>query len=638
MIKILTSYVFSESDFTICIGNTMNNILLILTISLTLIACGGSNKKETAPPPSSPEPITLAQVNDYQLQDTQVLLSQITTQLQGLTIEDFFEQAYLTIVDRNVESAISDGKFDNIDIDTVNLNDISDESVQQVTEIEKLLLQLLETYDRASLSKENRLSYDVYQAHLKNQIEWAQFQNYSFPASYGFFGWPGGSEGFFTRNFTITNKDQAELYLTLLNQLGRRFSQIEKLLETRRVAGIVEPKVTFSYSQSQIAEYASLAITNTSYYQTFHNQVSALSNITTAEKQKFTEKLSLIIQQKVLPAYHALATKMSGMMNESPENIGFGQYQGGKEFYDFSLRFYTSSQLSSDEVHQLGLDELARIHAEMNVLFNQLGYPENESLTELLTRTDIDGGIIAADQSKAFYENIIEQAYALLPTAFSTLPVQEVIVVGGASGGYYVPGSDDGSRPGAFYAGTVNDLPYSTMPTLAYHEAVPGHHLQIALANELDLPLFRRKINVTSFVEGWGLYAERLAFDLGWYEQDLYGNLGRLQYEAMRAARLVIDTGIHDKGWTYDQANQFHIENVGFNGSIARYSVWPGQAAAYMTGMLKILELREQAKQQLGGLYDIKDFHDAVIGQGSMPLYILENVVENYIAEKLAEN
>ena len=173
------------------------------------------------------------------------------------------------------------------------------------------------------------------------------------------------------------------------------------------------------------------------------------------------------------------------------------------------------------------------------------------------------------------------------------------------------------------------------MPTLAYHEAVPGHHLQIALANELDLPLFRKKGNFTSFIEGWGLYAERLAKDANWYENDAIGDLGRLQFEAMRAARLVVDTGIHSKGWSYNQADQFHIDNVGFAGAIARYSVWPGQATAYMTGMLKILELRQKAQDELGDAYDIREFHDAVIGNGSMPLNVLTKVVENYIADTL---
>jgi uncharacterized protein (DUF885 family) len=253
----------------------------------------------------------------------------------------------------------------------------------------------------------------------------------------------------------------------------------------------------------------------------------------------------------------------------------------------------------------------------------------------LLARVDVDGGTIRGGEAVAFFENIIAEAYAELGDTFSTLPMREVVVIGGDTGGYYIRASDDGSRPGAFYAQTNNDLPYATMPTLAYHEAIPGHHLQIALAQELDLPTFRKNLNFTSFVEGWGLYAERLAKDLGWYEFDAYGDLGRLRFEAMRAARLVLDTGIHAKGWTFEQAQAFNRENVGDNGSIARYSVSPGQASAYMTGMLKILALREHAQNELGDLYDIRDFHAAAVGNGSMPLDLLDGVIETYIAATL---
>ena len=205
---------------------------------------------------------------------------------------------------------------------------------------------------------------------------------------------------------------------------------------------------------------------------------------------------------------------------------------------------------------------------------------------------------------------------------------------------YYAPPSADGIRPG-YYSVNLHQpqtRPKYEMEVLSVHESVPGHHLQIALANELDIPLFRQKIRFTSFIEGWALYAERLAKDAAWYENDIYGDLGRLQFEAMRAARLVVDTGIHNKGWSFEKANQFHLANVGYSGSIARYSVLPGQATAYMTGMLKILSLRQLAQTQLGELYNIKEFHSVVLGNGAIPLNILQTVVNEYIADKLAEN
>jgi uncharacterized protein (DUF885 family) len=199
----------------------------------------------------------------------------------------------------------------------------------------------------------------------------------------------------------------------------------------------------------------------------------------------------------------------------------------------------------------------------------------------------------------------------------------------------------DGSRPGAFYAKASGSEEYYGMPTLAYHEAVPGHHTQIALALEFDLPSFRRGSHFTAYVEGWALYAERLMWELGVYDDDPYGNLGRLQFEAFRAARLVVDTGIHAKGWTFDEAVDFMTENTGFERDIinvdfevSRYIAWPGQALAYKIGMNKILEMRQIAEQQLGEQFDLKEFHNVVLGHGAVPLEILERVVQEYTDSK----
>lgn len=618
----------------------MKKILFVTLISLAQIACGGSSSSDnsaTTPTPIVPPPsITLPDVSDYTLANTDTLLSEITGQLQAASIDDFFAQAYEITSLRNHESLISDGAFELIDANSAQLSNISDAFNEQSKAIYQLILQQLENYDRASLSQSQQISYDVYQAELAAKIQWIDFKDFEYPATYGFFGWPGSTETFFTQAFTFTDKVQADIYLTLLNQLGRRFEQIETLLDNRKAAGVIEPTVTLNYSQGLVAGIANSAASATSYYQAFNTQLTALTNVSDADKATLRETALLIINEKVIPAYTSLASKMSALASEAPSQIGFGQFPGGKEFYDFTLNYYTSGNLTAEQIHQLGIDELARIHSEMRTLFDQLGYPQNESIAQLYSRVNNDAEIIPANQTKATYEALIADAYLELPKLFNTLPQQEVIVVGGTSGGYYIAGSDDGSRPGAFYANTSQDSPYTTMPTLAYHEAVPGHHLQIALANELDLPLFRKKGNFTSFIEGWGLYAERLAKDANWYENDPIGDLGRLQFEAMRAARLVVDTGIHSKGWSYNQADQYHIENVGFNGAIARYSVWPGQATAYMTGMLKILELRQKAQDELGDAYDIREFHDTVIGNGSMPLNVLTTVVENYIANTLA--
>ena len=239
------------------------------------------------------------------------------------------------------------------------------------------------------------------------------------------------------------------------------------------------------------------------------------------------------------------------------------------------------------------------------------------------------------------YEGIIDLAEQNLDQAFDIFPSADVVVVPDESGGYYIAPSFDGSRPGAFYAGTTTNQPWFPMRSLAYHEAVPGHHTQIAIAMDQDLPGFRKSARVTAFVEGWALYAERLAWELGWHDSDPYSNLGRLQYEALRAARLVMDTGIHSLGWSFNQAAQFNVDNIGWSigasqGAAGRYSVWPGQATAYMVGMLQILDERQRAMDELGALFDLKGFHRALLSNGAVPLSLLHSVVDRYIADALA--
>jgi uncharacterized protein (DUF885 family) len=214
-----------------------------------------------------------------------------------------------------------------------------------------------------------------------------------------------------------------------------------------------------------------------------------------------------------------------------------------------------------------------------------------------------------------------------------------VVVEAGPAGDYYNPPAIDGSRPGIFYAKVTGSKEKFAMPTLAYHETIPGHHFQIAIAQELSLPALRKDIGFTAYTEGWALYAERLVYELGFYRDDPYGNIGRLQAEAFRAARLVVDTGIHAKKWSYDQAVKFMVDNTGLprrtvETEVARYVVWPGQATAYEIGMLKILELRQRAMDALGDNFDLKEFHRVVLGNGALPLEILEQVVDEWIAAK----
>jgi uncharacterized protein (DUF885 family) len=294
--------------------------------------------------------------------------------------------------------------------------------------------------------------------------------------------------------------------------------------------------------------------------------------------------------------------------------------------------------MTADQIHELGLQEVERLRNEIRSEFDKLGYPQDKGFEDLFYRVAQEGGYLSGAEIAKGYEAILDQIDQKLDTVFDLRPKAKLVIIRDPVGGFYVPPAIDGSRPGAFYANVTGTIPKFGMPTLAYHEGAPVHHYQIALAQELNIPLFQKVGNFTAYVEGWGLYAEQLTWEMGLYQDDPYGNLGRLQLELLRAMRLVADTGIHAKKWTYDQAVEYLMDNGGLSEGwaqteVTRYLVIPGQATAYKIGMLKILELRQKAKDQLGPRFDIKQFHNAVLGHGQLPLAVLEQVVEEYIAE-----
>ena len=317
------------------------------------------------------------------------------------------------------------------------------------------------------------------------------------------------------------------------------------------------------------------------------------------------------------------------------------------------LRNQTSTDLTPDEIHNLGLSEVTRIQQEMRAVFDELGYPQDSDLGELMDRAIQDGGYydISSNSGKErliqAYEELLEGADQRLDDFFNIRPQGEVVVIGHPDfgvGGYYVSAPMDGSRPAAFHTGIGGSRAYKfNMPTVAYHEAIPGHHFQIAIAQEMDLPLFRNDVVLNSYAEGWALYAEMLAWEMGLYDDNPYGNIGRLHLELLRAVRLVTDTGIHAMRWSREEAKAYMNEALGdpsgrWSHEVDRYIVLPAQATGYKIGMLKILELREKAMEELGDQFDIKEFHTAILGNGSLPLEILERVVQDYIDAKRTSN
>ena len=619
--------------------------LCLIGLGLGFSGCGSPPTQEPLTNPSLPTPTESLALP----QEGSIATPETGPSFTDLPIDQFFEESFRALTLRSPETILTYGLTKSFGITEARLDDISDAYRRQTYQMMEEILNTLEGYNRDTLKPEDQISYDVYQWYLEDQLSGQTFMYHDYPATY--YPITAVHEDllyFFTDIHPVENLQDAQDYVTRLGQVGTKIEQLIEGLELRQEAGIAPPDFAIQWAvYGSLGQFVSTPARQTPLYTNLKEKLDLLSNGTLEEKQTLLDEAERTIDEVVLPAYRELNATLSGLKTYSGGDSGVWRLPEGEEYYAYCLRHNNTTDLSADEIHQLGLKELDRIHAEMQIVFNQLGYPQSETLVQIFDRVAQDGGHIFGNDVLTTYEQLISEADQNLDEAFDIRPKAKVIVIGDQYGGFYVHGSMDGSRPGAFYAAVGGGgEPYYAMPTLAYHEAIPGHHFQIALAQEMkDLPSFRQGIGFNAFAEGWALYAERLAWELGWYEDDPYGQLGFLQAQAFRAARLVVDTGLHAKGWTFNQAQAFFTENTGFEvgdsvnpqHEIARYLVWPGQSTSYYIGYLKIMELRQRAMDRLGDEFDLKEFHRVVLSNGSMPLGILEQVVDGYIEQKLAQ-
>jgi uncharacterized protein (DUF885 family) len=349
-----------------------------------------------------------------------------------------------------------------------------------------------------------------------------------------------------------------------------------------------------------------------------------------------------------VPAYQRLRAEMLRQQAMAPTDDGVWRFPNGDQYYDALLSYYTTTDLTADEIHAIGLAETARIHEEMRAIMAQVGFTGTLQEFFEYTRTDPRFYYTTREEYLADVSGVLDRMTARLPEFFVTLPEYELQVKAveafreqSAGKAFYSSPAPDGSRPGTYYVNLYNlaDMSRNELEALAYHEGLPGHHLQRAIQTGLgDLPPFRRFGGFTAYTEGWGLYSEELGKDMGFYT-DPYSDFGRLGMELWRAGRLVVDTGIHDQRWSREQAIRWLTDNTpnppgDIEKAIERYIVYPGQATAYMIGKLKIMELRERARTELGEDFDIRQFHEAVLTNGPVPLDILEEQVDQWIQEQ----
>ena len=583
-------------------------------------------------------------------------------------VRHFYDKAFIQLALRSPETVTALGVPVLYDWSKDELDDVSDEKLWEDFNWTKEQLTTLRSYNFDRQSPENQLNTKILDWFLTAQVEGEPFFYHNYPVNQ-MFGIQSNLPSFMEDAHKIRNKSDVEAYLSRLSKFDTKFEQVLEGLKIREEKGIVPPKFVSErvldemkgfIGQEERIDERSLEedpgpIRGNILYSNLATKVDSLDNLSEEEKTAFKQEAEEIIGSTVFSAYSKLIDFFEDQTTRASTDDGVWKLPDGDNYYAYELKVNTTTDLSPDQVHQIGLDEVARIKAEMWAILNDQGITDTaKTLGETIQALAREERFLFPDNDKgremilAEYNRILEEISAGLDDAFNIRPQAALEVKRvpqfkeeGNPSAYYNGPPLDGSRDGIFYANLrdVKETPKFGMKTLAYHEGIPGHHFQIAIQSELKgVPTFRNLGLFTAYIEGWALYTERLAWELGFYENDPFGNLGRLQDEMMRAVRLVVDSGIHSKRWTREEAIQYMVEHTGMPTSevvteIERYIVMPGQACAYKIGMMKILELRERAKTELGNTFDLKAFHDVVLKNGAVPLDILEELVDAYIQE-----
>ncbi|MEW6996310.1 DUF885 family protein [Colwelliaceae bacterium BS250] len=456
-----------------------------------------------------------------------------------------------------------------------------------------------------------------------------------------------------TNNHAITNEQDAKNYNLRLTAFSRQIAQVNAKFIHDAEKNWLPPKAIFTSALGYINGYTAISVQNNSLLSNLKDKLE-LTSLSTAQKSALVSNAQSILTTDVYPAFTDVAKTLTTYLPKAAKGDGIWAQPNGDKYYQYTIKTQGDSNLSADEIHQLGVDEVERITTDMNSILKQLGYKQGsvaermQALSKELrfSYEDNEQGkqqlIKDLNQQIVDINNVIGEQFQSQAKYQVTVKAFPKEVEDTSAGGQYSPPSMDGSKPGVFWI-NLRDMPGITkldMPTLTFHETNPGHHWQISLnMSQQGLPLLRKLAAYNAYIEGWALYAEFVAFEMGMYKTDPFGNLGRLRAELFRSVRLVVDTGLHHKKWTREQAIDYMMKITGSpyidsKAEIERYMVWPGQALGYKLGMIKILALRKHAKKLLGEKFDIKEFHDVVLLSGAMPMTMLEQKVHNWIASK----
>jgi uncharacterized protein (DUF885 family) len=512
-------------------------------------------------------------------------------------------------------------------------------------------------FDRAKLVMQDQITYDVLVDFYGSQLAFRPFEWMSSEGIYPIspmFGTEVNLASFMQSQHVVKNEKTARNYVSRLQAMGGKLDAVTAEMQRQSKAGVVLPPALLEKSLTVIGDTISSEPKDNALVTTFVDRMSKAKGLDESKRSELRDQAIAAVDSSVYPAYKRMS---EALIAERPQAAGtaagVGRLPDGAAFYKAMIEQFTTTDYSPDQIHALGLSEVDRINAEMDALLKSQGL-ETGTVAERMAQLRTDPRFLFPNtdegraQALARYREILDEVAARMPEYFRTIPPGKLEVERvpesaekGSAGAYYEQPAMDGSRPGTFRANLrdLNEVPMWGMKTLSYHEGIPGHHFQIATAMGLKgLPLIRQQPIYTAYVEGWALYAERLAAEIGMYKDDPFGDLGRLQAEMFRAVRLVVDSGIHSKGWTREQAIDYMVQTTGMGeaevtSEIERYMALPGQALAYKVGQLKILELREKARAALGDKFNLKDFHTVVLENGAVPLTVLERLIHDWIKQ-----
>jgi len=630
----------------------LRNFLIGTSCLALMAACSPSGEapEDTAAPAgtAATETAPAAETQASEQTETERLFAWFDEQFQEELERSPLFKTYLGMIDQDLEAY---GEW----------GDVSEERYREdLQRAAERMRYMRENFDYDALTHEGQVAWRFAEFIAANDAQQGEFWDHGYIFTQ-FFGPHTQMPTVLIGYHRVDNVDHAEAYISRLNGLGDVIETYTAQADERAQAGVLAPAFAYPVVITAAQRFITGAPFDDSGVDSplmadFRGKVDAL-DIEQEEKDDLIARAAEALETEVEPAYTALIETM-----ERHAEMADGRNQGawslpeGEGFYRSQLDNYTTrTDLSAADIHQTGLDEVERIHGEMREIMAEVGFEgtladffEHLRTDDQFYYPDSDEGRQQyLDQATGYVDHVMEIA----PQYFDTLPEADLDVraveeyrIETATGAFYESGALDGSRPGAYYVNLADmrENPIYLIETLSYHEGAPGHHFQIALAQELqNVPMFQRLQGYSAFSEGWGLYAENLGKTMGGFT-DPYQDFGRLSYEVFRAARLVVDTGIHSMEWSEQDAIDYMIENTPFpegdiRNEVRRYMVWPGQAVSYKVGMLTILELRQRAMDALGDDFDWGEFHDVVLTNGSIPLTLLEQLVEDYIAEKQAE-